>query len=150
MHLRLDGTWQVCDVPTCELLHHVEGLSVEEAQQLPANFIDQLLESSDPATYDDGGGRLEWRDEQKRLHRDYDRPALIAADGMQAWYQDGLPHRDGDRPALIRPNGLVEWWHEGQKHRDGGRPAVMAAGSTHVEYWIHGKLIGTASNGSRS
>ncbi len=34
-----------------------------------------------------------------KFHRDDDLPAIIHANGTQAWYKEGTMHRDGDQPA---------------------------------------------------
>ena len=61
-------------------------------------------------------GRVEWRDEQGRLHRE-DGPALEHANGSEKWYRHGKRHRD-DGPAAIYPDGRKIWFIDGVKVRE--------------------------------
>ena len=79
-----------------------------------------------------------WRNEQGKLHRDNDRPALVTPFFLQ-WCQNGKSHRDNDLPAFIRDghlidndptpiqqgDGVQEWWQHGKRSRDNGKPALI-------------------------
>ena len=69
------------------------------------------------------------------LHRDFDLPAVVRADGDQEWFRAGTRHRDGDMPAVVRANGHREWFSDGKRHRDGDMPAIMNMNSTHQEWY---------------
>lgn len=57
-------------------------------------------------------------------HRDDDKPAIICADGAQAWYVNNKLHREGNKPAAIYPNGEQEWYVNGERHRAGSFNSV--------------------------
>ncbi len=78
--------------------------------------------------------------QNRRLHRDYDRPAVVHAGGTTQWYRKGFRHRDDDKPSLIYNNGDKEWWLDGRRHRDSDRPAVIYK-SGRKEWWINGVMI---------
>jgi len=110
--------------------------------------------------YDDGQGRVIWRDAQGRPHRhagpsiiEQDiallfhqagrlhrtgAPAIIRADGTRRYFVHGLCHRDGG-PAVIEASGRQEWWWRGLLHRDGG-PAIIHPDGR-LEYWHHGSRL---------
>lgn len=65
------------------------------------------------------------------------------ADGSKAWFLPGqthrVHHRDGDKPALITANGDQAYMQNGQLHRVVGPAFIGADGKQ--EYYIHGKLV---------
>src|SRR5437870_2409411 len=78
----------------------------------------------------------QWRDEQDRLHRDGDLPAVVVWDESgkkreEQWHRHGEPFRDGGGPTTVayHVNGEIreqQWRDEqGQLHRDGDLPAVV-------------------------
>jgi len=48
------------------------------------------------------------------IHRDNNQPAVILANGYQAWWVNGRLHRDNDKPAVILANGYQAWWVNGK------------------------------------
>ena len=104
-----------------------------------------------------------WRDDEGRLHRDDDLPALVALSGARLWFVHGRPvrhdpedptaiGRKGVRfwetpgrglrrehgPAVVYPDGRTEWHADNQLHRDGDKPAVITGrGSKH--WYLHGQ-----------
>lgn len=86
----------------------------------------------------DHTGMIIWFTENKLIHRDNDLPAIIEANGSQAWFKNGFRHRDNDKPAMIRINGVKEWYKDGARHRAGNQPAVVYPNGE-KEYWIHGR-----------
>ena len=83
-----------------------------------------------------------WCDVNGQRHR-LDGPAVIWADGTQAWYMNGQRHRL-DGPAFIWADGTQAWWVNGQRHRLDG-PAVIWADGTQ-EWWVNGKNITREAN----
>lgn len=79
----------------------------------------------DPPTEVDSYGDKYWRNSQGQLHRESDKPAVMFADGTQAWYQNGKLHRAGDKPAWVSVNSSNSWWKHGQLHRDNDKPAYI-------------------------
>ena len=75
-----------------------------------------------------------WRNEAGRVHRDGDKPAMIYADGTQAWFQDGQLSRGDDKPAMIYADGSQEWFVNGKHGRDGDQPAIVTA--TGEKSWL--------------
>ena len=75
-----------------------------------------------------------------KLHKDGDLPAKIFADGTQMWYKKGKFHRERDQPAIIYADGYQEWWQEGKIHRDGDQPAIIRQDGIQ-EWWREGKYI---------
>jgi hypothetical protein len=55
---------------------------------------------------------IEHRNEKSELHR-VDGPAVVSADGFQAWWLNGKLHR-ADGPAVVYKNGDCEWWVDGE------------------------------------
>ena len=74
------------------------------------------------------------------IHSFDDKPAIIRADGMQAWYINGKLHRDGDKPACIWANGAQVWYINGNRHRDGDKPACIWVDGSQ-EWYINGIKI---------
>jgi hypothetical protein len=62
-------------------------------------------------------------------------PAVVKADGFQAWYQHGKCHRDG-LPAVVYSDGSQSWCQHGKLHRSFDLPAVVWADGTQ-EWWVH-------------
>lgn len=74
-----------------------------------------------------------------KLHREYDLPAIIYANGDQFWYQHNKRHRDNDLPAVIYENGTQHWYRHDKRHRDNNFPAVICPNG--VQQWFqHNKL----------
>ena len=78
-------------------------------------------------------GDQAWYKEGKH-HRDGDQPAIIDVDGTQSWYNEGVLHRDGDQPAIITAYGTQKWYKEGKHHRDGDQPAIIWANGDQAWY----------------
>jgi hypothetical protein len=96
-----------------------------------------------------GDGVTEWRDDDRRLHRqggparvfpsgreEWFRhgklhrtggPAVVHANGSEKWYRDGRRHREG-APACVYVNGTEKWYRNGKRHRDGGPAAIYPDG----------------------
>jgi hypothetical protein len=53
------------------------------------------------------------RNEKGELHRT-DGPAVVLADGYQAWYFNGKRHRIGG-PAVVYTDGSRDWWVNGER-----------------------------------
>jgi antitoxin component YwqK of YwqJK toxin-antitoxin module len=75
----------------------------------------------------------------RKLHRDYDLPAVIHPDGSMEYYVNGKLHRDGDLPAIIYPDGTMGYYKNDKCHRDGDFPAVICSDGT-TEYYKNGQL----------
>ena len=82
-----------------------------QTQQHTKVDIFDLLREADPVMNQNGS--LVWRNKDGRIHRDYDRPAFIWADGTRFWYQNDQIHRDNDMPAIIRNDGQKFWYEHG-------------------------------------
>ena len=81
-------------------------------------------------------GDKHWRfRDNRKLHREYDLPAIVFRNGDKQWWFNGKRHRGGDLPAIERTNGNRLWFLDGKKHRDGGKPAVIRGDGT-KEWWI--------------
>ena len=65
------------------------------------------------------GSTLRWKDDQGKLHRDHDKPAVVLADGDMFWYQHGRLHRDNNEPAVIYADGTKSWYQHGKLIRRG-------------------------------
>lgn len=72
-------------------------------------------------------------------HRDFDKPAVVDADGTLMWYRNGRLHREGDMPAVTRADGTHMWYRNGRIHREDDEPAVIWADGTQ-EWWLDGEL----------
>ena len=101
-------------------------------------------------------GSLEWYDENGKLHREDDLPALIMPQiymygkphvaERRYWYKHGKLHRDGDKPAVItiweKTNriGSETWYSDGVLHRDNNDlPAFIAysdKGVAIISNWV--------------
>jgi len=77
-----------------------------------------------------------WRDENGKLHRDNNLPAVIYPDGSQHWFKHGNFHRENNLPAIVSFDGSKEWIVNGKLHRLNG-PAIDKING-HKEYWING------------
>ena len=73
------------------------------------------------------GNRIEWRNEEGRLHR-LDGPAVEWETKTKKWYQNGILHRVGG-PAIEWFDGSLQWYLQGMRHRSDG-PAIK---------WTHGE-----------
>jgi hypothetical protein len=73
-----------------------------------------------------------------RLHR-CGLPAVIRANGAQAWYQRGLCHRGNDLPAVTTVYGYKAWFLNGRRHRDNDRPAMVSSRGDQ-QWYQHGEL----------
>ena len=106
--------------------------------RLPNNKLHSPDYGESPAIIHANGNQA-WYVRGKQ-HRNNDLPAIIYANGDQYWYVDGKQHRDNDLPAVIRANGDQYWYVRGKHHRDDGLPAVIyALGSQY--WWVDGYLI---------
>ena len=56
---------------------------------------------------------IEYKNDNNDLHR-LDGPALIDANGYQAWYKHGFWHRE-DGPAIIYHDGRQAWYRNGER-----------------------------------
>ena len=65
-----------------------------------------------------GSGSIIWKNENDKVHREGDMPAMIWSDGSQFWYKSGQYHRDGDKPAAIYPDGTRYWYLYGKCYKD--------------------------------
>jgi hypothetical protein len=106
-----------------------------------------------------------WFDENQELHRDDGKPALIAHDGIRAWfihgqyrlYPDvGIEYADGQRIFFLNEDntylknvfsdGTIEYTLDGQRHRDDGPALITSTGEQ--QYWQHGvQLDGPPEDG---
>ena len=77
-------------------------------------------------------GIQEWYQNGER-HR-VSGPAIVFADGAEMWYQHGKLHRDGDQPAIVSPNGDREWWQNDKRHRTAGPAFTNPNG--YQEWWV--------------
>ena len=59
-------------------------------------------------------GSKYWRNSKGKLHREGDKPAIVALDGYKSYWKNGRLHRDNG-PAVIYQNGDVEYWLDGQR-----------------------------------
>lgn len=84
---------------------------------------------------DDEGQRWYLDPEFTVLHRDGDKPAIIAG-GDQYWYQDGKRHR-ANGPAVVFPGGHQAWYQHGKRHREDGPAMVHVNGA--CEWYINGQ-----------
>jgi hypothetical protein len=85
----------------------------------------------------------------ERIGRDGDKPALITATGLMAYFKDGVLHRDGDKPAVISSqldkghDGMhyfkEQWYQNGKRHRVGG-PAILYWDKSVWDYYKDGEL----------
>jgi len=66
-------------------------------------------------------------------HLEEDLPAVVWANGGQAWYQNGQVHREGDLAAVVWLNGDQWWYRDEQLHREEG-PAVVDANGDRAWY----------------
>ena len=87
-------------------------------------------------------GLKTWHDENNKLHRDGDEPAMIYPPNgkCKIWYFHGLVHRENG-PAKIWNDGSKEWWVNGKPHRLDG-PAMMESRSGQPKaymWFIEGK-----------
>ena len=67
---------------------------------------------------------------RNKIHRDEDKPSIIAPDGTKEWYKNDIIHRDGDKPAIVVTDEndeieLEEWYKDGKLHRDDDKPASI-------------------------
>lgn len=95
--------------------------------------IEVVIEEDSPSEVDNPDQPKVERffDEENKLHRDDDLPAVIVENGPKYWLQHGVQHRENG-PAVIHPDGSTEYWVEGKKHRLDG-PAVE---SPNGKFWI--------------
>jgi len=53
-----------------------------------------------------------WLDENGRLHRDGDEPAVVKANGDRQWWTHGLCTRANGKPAIVRANGYKSFYND--------------------------------------
>lgn len=78
-----------------------------------------------------------WYNRAGKLHRAYDRPAVVCEDGYKAWYADGKLTRLDDKPAIMHGDGTLEWFVDDMRHRESGMPALIRANGQ-LEWYVHG------------
>jgi hypothetical protein len=71
---------------------------------------------------EDEFGNKSWKLPNGDYHR-LDGPAIIYADGTEAWFKDDLKHRENG-PAITYTNGNLTWFINGLLHREDG-PAMV-------------------------
>lgn len=80
-----------------------------------------------------------WFDEQRNIHRIFNKPAIICEDGSKFWMIHGKLHREHDLPAIIYQDNSMVWYNNGIIHRDHDRPAMIHY--NYAQYWYkHGSL----------
>ena len=124
-HRTTDGLWRSCQNAACKLRFHLP-LPVDEVRVLPFELLLPLFQAVDPPTHIALNGTQSWQLFERYLHREYDLPARVQADGTLEWYHLGKLHRAHGRPAVIRADGSREWYVMDQPHRKHG-PAIMLA-----------------------
>ena len=83
---------------------------------------------------------VRWYNQQGKLHREGDKPAVEYADGAKQWWFKGQLHREGDKPAGEYADGSKEWLVNGQFHREGGLPAVEFEDG-YKAWYVNGQLV---------
>lgn len=81
---------------------------------------------------------IEHKNEDGKLHRDNDLPAVISENGTQMWFQNGKRHRDEDKPAVIYLDGAQLWFANGLAHRCDDKPACEYL-KGEKRWFLHGK-----------
>ena len=59
-------------------------------------------------------------------------PAVIYADGTQAWFLNGERHRENDQPAIIYADGTQQWFVNGNFIRKEDPPEMTKPAK---KYW---------------
>ena len=59
-------------------------------------------------------GRKLWHDNEGRLHRDNDRPAMECLNGRKEWYVHGKRHRQDGLPAIVDVDDFKVWYVNGK------------------------------------
>jgi hypothetical protein len=67
---------------------------------------------------------ITYKDENGKIHRDDDLPAIEFSYGEKHWMYRGELHREGDKPASITPTE-EQWYIHGVLDREPGKPAVV-------------------------
>ena len=83
------------------------------------------------------GNRIEWRNEEGRLHR-LDGPAVEWETKTRKWYKNGILHRV-DGPAIEWFDGSKEWYLDGELHRVDGPAIEWSDGAE--DWWLNGELF---------
>jgi len=108
----------------CSVEHKKENLQkllqIEPDEEMKEILSDLI--SGNAVSFYDG---IEWKNKNRRYHRDNDQPAVIYSSGTKEWYRNGQRHRDNDKPAVIYSSGSKEWYQNNQLHRDNDQPAVI-------------------------
>ena len=84
-------------------------------------------------------GEKIWRNKKGQIHRNYDLPAIIYANGTQEWYKENKLHRDNDLPAIIDADGTQYWYKDDKRHRDNDKPAAISADGS--QFWYKEGLL---------
>jgi len=97
-------------------LHREDGPAVERKDGINSYYLKGKALSENeyykiPRTDEEGNKR--WFNENGKLHRDDDLPAVDLVNGYKVWYQNGIIHRN-DNPAVIYPNGTTKWYMNGE------------------------------------
>ena len=98
---------------------------------------DTLIESLQGTVETQSDGTVYYRNAQGQTHRT-NGPAVVHADGTEAWYQQGLLHRT-DGAAIIHYTGTRSWYQYGKLHRTDGPAIVRADGSS--DWFLRGTCM---------
>jgi hypothetical protein len=99
-------------------------------------LVKEIIESGDtaliPATVEVFGYTSKKRTVITKLdgktHSFNDQPALVLANGVKEWHNNGQRHRLGDY-AVLYPSGTCFWYENGELHNPNGPAIVTASGS---------------------
>ena len=70
-------------------------------------------------------------------------------DGAEFWRNSkGKLHREGDKPAIVALDGYKSYWKNGRLHRDNGPAVIYADGCVH--YWLNGKILTKSEHEQRT
>lgn len=122
-----------------------------------------------PPSHIDNKENKYWYDEDNKLHREGDLPAVERENGKKEYYIHGVKHRDlgpavesanglqqmwfqngklnsvDDKPAIVGL-GAKEWLKDNQHHRSDDLPAIITD-SGKKEWWLNGKRHRPVENG---
>lgn len=84
-------------------------------------------------------GKLSRKDGPARitLYDEYGNP-----NRKEEWLIDGELHRDGDKPAVVARD-FKAWYKHGKRHRDRGNPAIVSNKDGRLQHWyfVNGKEV---------
>ncbi len=78
--------------------------------------------------------RIVYHNEEGKIHRDDDLPAVEWNDGGREWCINGKHHREGGLPAIEYDNGTKIWYIKGECHREDGPSVEWSDGVK--EWWL--------------